>query len=139
MKQFMLTGLMLTAGLLQCAVGVGQQLSVVDQSQPPEAYENVHVHPLVHDSLSSAFVIWVKKEVKPHIHRNHTEQVYILEGQATMLLGNEVMQVVPGQLITIPKGTIHAVRVTGSTPLKVISLQSPYFDGSDREFVEASF
>jgi len=96
----------------------------------------VHVLPLSHDSLSSSFLVWVKLEVKPHYHATHTETVYILEGKGDMLLGEQVMPVRAGELVVIPKNTVHAVRVKGKKPLKVLSIQAPYFDGKDRVFTD---
>ena len=131
--------LLLGIALFTAGTAYGRQLFDLPQVAPPASYDQVHVHPLAHDSLSSAFLIWIKKEVKPHVHRHHTEQVLILEGTATMLLAGQVREVGPGHFITIPENTVHAVRVKGSKPLKVLSIQAPYFDGTDREFVEASF
>jgi mannose-6-phosphate isomerase-like protein (cupin superfamily) len=88
------------------------------------------------DSLATSFVILIKKEVKAHKHMLHSEHVYILEGSATMRLGEESFTVSEGDLIFIPKGAVHAVKVTSDIPLKVISLQSPHFDGTDRVMVE---
>lgn len=108
-----------------------------DTLTPPATYENVYAHPVQHDSLQSVFVIWIKKEVKMHYHQDHTESVIILDGRATMLLDGKVMEVKKGDYIFIPKQTPHAVtKVHGRKPLKVLSIQAPYFDGKDRILVE---
>ena len=70
-----------------------------------------------------------------HKHEWHTEQVYILEGTATMRLGDSWFDIKANDYIVIPQNTLHAVKVTSSTPLKVMSIQSPYFDGSDRVMI----
>ena len=100
--------------------------------QPEKEYDNILVKNICNDSLSSSFVIWIKNEVKLHRHDAHTETVYILEGEGRMQLGDAVFNVHPGSLITIPKGTPHAVKVTSATPMKVLSVQSPFYDGKDR-------
>lgn len=108
-----------------------------DTLTPPDSYENVFVRPVQHDSLQSVFVIWIKKEVKLHYHLEHTESVWILDGKATMLLDGKEMEVKKGDYILIPKQTPHAVtKVHGRKPLKVLSIQAPYFDGKDRILVE---
>ncbi|MBK7034965.1 MAG: cupin domain-containing protein [Bacteroidetes bacterium] len=95
-------------------------------------YENVSSQKLYSDSLVSTFEIWVKKEVPLHKHEFHTEQVIVLEGEGNMRLGDEWKIIKPGDLIIIPVGTLHQVIVTSSIPLKVLSVQAPEFDGSDR-------
>ncbi len=82
--------------------------------------------------MVSTFEIWVKKEVPLHKHEFHTEQVIVLEGEGNMRLGDEWKIIKPGDLIIIPVGTLHQVIVTSSIPLKVLSVQAPEFDGSDR-------
>jgi mannose-6-phosphate isomerase-like protein (cupin superfamily) len=102
------------------------------------AYENVTSLNLFSDSSATSNVVWVKKEVKPHYHNHHTEQAYVIEGTGQMLLGNDIVDVRPGDLILIPNGTVHALRVTSSTPMKVLTIHSPAFDGSDRVQVAKS-
>lgn len=101
-------------------------------------YDNTVITNLYSDSIATTNVIWIKKEVRPHYHQVHTEQAYIIEGTGKMLLGSQIVDVRPGDLITIPGGTIHALRVTSSIPMKVLTIHSPAFDGSDRVQVEKS-
>lgn len=94
------------------------------------------VTPLHTDSLSSSFLIIIPKEVKAHYHATHTEQVVVLSGEADMMLGDQQLHIRAGDVILIPKGTKHSVVVTSAEPLKIISVQAPYFDGSDRIMLE---
>lgn len=113
-----------------------QSTQCIDTIKPSMEYENMYMRPLFSDSLSSSFVIYVKKEVKPHKHVSHTEQVYVLDGIGEMLIGEKKFNVKKGDIIFIPKNTVHALINTSSVPIKVISIQSPYFDGSDRIAVD---
>lgn len=90
------------------------------------------VHALHHDSLSSSFVICIPREVAPHYHRAHTEHVAVIDGAGEMMLGDSTFTIATGDVIVIPMGTPHGVRTTSSVPLRVLSVQSPRFDGSDR-------
>jgi mannose-6-phosphate isomerase-like protein (cupin superfamily) len=87
------------------------------------------------DSLSSGNVIWIKTELKAHKHLTHSEHVYVIDGEAEMRLGDKTVKIKNGDIIFIPKGTVHAVKVTSKRPLKVLSVQAPYSDGTDRVFV----
>lgn len=108
-------------------------LRAIEQKKPLEQLE---VQKISEDSLSSTFLIWIKKEVPAHYHAQHDEQVYILEGEAEMLLGGKRLKVKAGDFVAIPKNTLHAVRVVSVVPLKVLSIQTPRFDGSDRMLVK---
>lgn len=94
--------------------------------------KEVEVYPLAGDSLVSSFLIYVKTQVKPHYHAEHSEHVMVLEGQGSMTLNDSIFTVNPGDLIFIPKGSVHSVFKISEVPLKVISIQAPYFDGKDR-------
>lgn len=107
------------------------QVISTDTAKSPTPDKN-YVRTLHHDSLSSSFLIIIPKEVKPHYHAHHTEQVVILSGEADMMLGDQKLHIKAGDVIIIPKGTTHSVVVTSKEPLKIISLQAPYFDGTDR-------
>ena len=96
----------------------------------------VQVTPLFSDSLGSSFHICIPHEVRPHFHRYHTEHVLVLEGEGSMLLGDSAFRIAAGRMIIIPKGTPHAVRTISKFPLRVISVQSPFFDGSDRIMID---
>ena len=65
----------------------------------------------------------------------HTEQVYVLEGGGSMTLGDSTFSIKAGDLILIPMGTPHSVITTTDVPLKVVSIQSPKFDG-DRIWIK---
>lgn len=108
----------------------------LDTIKAPANYENIYSRTIASDSLSSSFVIFIKKEVKKHKHATHTENVYILDGEGEMLLGDKTFKVKKGDIIFIPMNTVHSLKVTSSIPVKVLSVQSPRFDGKDRIFVD---
>lgn len=112
-----------------------QQQSLVDVTMPDEK-ENVHVVPLESDSLSSAFLIFVRNAVPLHMHEHHTESIYVLQGNGEMVLGKDTLFVQSGDFVFIPTQTPHSVKVRSAEPLKVLSVQSPFFDGSDRILLE---
>jgi mannose-6-phosphate isomerase-like protein (cupin superfamily) len=122
--------------LAHVARGWSQTIPSLDSIHPPERFDNVHSIPVHSDSLTSSFVIFIRKEVKLHKHIYHSEQVLILDGEGQMRLGDKSFPVRKGDIILIPQNTPHALKVTGNAPMKVLSIQSPYFDGKDRVFLE---
>ena len=102
----------------------------------PAGVENIHVHKISSDAHSSDFVIFIKKMVPLHKHLNHTETIYVLEGRGIFQQGDEYFEIGPGDYLRIPEDTPHAVKVTSSETLKVLSVQAPEFLGKDRIFIE---
>ena len=109
-----------------------QHLPDLKNIQPHDTFSNILVRKLYSDSLSSSFLIWVKKEVPLHKHMLHSEHVYIIEGKGMMTLGDSSFLIKTGDMVFIPKGTPHDFRTTSKRPAKILSVQSPHFDGSDR-------
>jgi mannose-6-phosphate isomerase-like protein (cupin superfamily) len=104
------------------------------KKSPKELQENV-VEKITEDSLHSTFLITIPKKVPLHFHKLHTENIVVLSGKAIMKLGTDTLIIEKGDQITIPKGTPHEViNVISRKPLRVYSIQSPMFDGSDRYF-----
>jgi mannose-6-phosphate isomerase-like protein (cupin superfamily) len=104
-------------------------------SYPNDSTKNFN-KALYSDSLASSFIIVIKKEVKLHKHVYHSEHVYFLEGEGEMVQGDKKFTVKKGDFVFIPKNTVHGLKVTSKIPVKLISVQSPYFDGTDRVFTE---
>ena len=78
------------------------------------------------------FTIPVGTGPPPHIH-SQDEVVYILEGTATYLIGDQTTEVGPGSTIYIPKGTQETFEP--KTTLRMIAVYLP--GGMDRFFAEA--
>lgn len=128
---------LLTWILLQSPFFAGAQTHLnTDTLKVPASYDNIYSRQLASDSLSTSFVIFIKKEVKKHVHQHHTENVVVLEGEGEMLLGDQKINVKKGDVLFIPKNTVHSVKVTSKKPMKVLSVQSPGFDGKDRIMLE---
>lgn len=131
-KQFLLLNFFLSLIVTANA----QRFQSLDTVKPAGSYENIYSRPIGSDSLVSSFVIFIKKEVKSHKHITHTEQVYVLEGEGEMILGDKKFGVKKGDMVFIPKNTVHALKVTSAGPMKVLSVQAPHFDGKDRVFTD---
>lgn len=104
----------------------------LSEHKPPKDFDNIHIEKIANDSNQTSFIIWVKDEVKLHKHEWHTENIYILAGKGELTLGDEKFVIGKGDYFNIPEGTPHALKVHSSNPIKVLSIQSPNFDGSDR-------
>ena len=65
--------------------------------------------------------------VPKHMHLGANEMQYILEGTGTIWLGEKEVQIKPGDLVIIPKGTAHGGTKpdSGSAPIKAIAIKTP--------------
>jgi len=103
-------------------------------SKPKENWENVDIQKIADDSLCTSFSIWIKSGVKHHFHETHTECIYVLEGTGEMELGDSKFTVKAGDFIQVPAKTPHAVVAT--SPMHVLSIQTPQWKTDDRKFIE---
>lgn len=115
----------------------GQTNQSLKKIKPTAEFENIHVLKISEDTHQSSFVIWVKDSVPEHYHNDHTENIIVLSGKAIMTVGGKSITIKKGDFINVPEGIKHSVtRVLGHSPLKVISIQTPLFDGKDRTFTK---
>ncbi len=115
---------------------VAQSYQSLDTIKPSADYENIYTRIVASDSLVSSFVIFIKKEVKAHKHSLHSEHIYILDGAGEMLVGDKTFKIKRGDILFVPKNTIHSLKVASAIPVKVLSVQTPMFDGKDRIFID---
>ena len=116
--------------------GSSQTIFNLQSVQPNVKYDNIHVQKIEGDSHYTAFVIWIKHEVGLHYHANHTETIVVLAGKGKMTLGDTSFVIKKNSTFVIPKGTRHSVITKSKKPLKVLSIQYPMFDGTDRIMIK---
>lgn len=117
------------------ALKVPAQFIFQAMSMQTDTMQDTWVKALASDSLTSSFLISIKKQVPLHLHAMHAEHVYVLSGKGVMTLGEKQITITPGDFFFIPRNTPHALVVTES-PVKILSIQSPRFDGKDRVLLE---
>jgi len=72
----------------------------------------------------------------PHIHRNHEEAFYVLEGELTMRVGARTITAPVGSFVVVPRGVVHQPSNPGTQPTRVLLIFSPA--GMDEFFTEAA-
>jgi mannose-1-phosphate guanylyltransferase/mannose-6-phosphate isomerase len=89
-------------------------------------------------------VLWVDKgfqvkwlEILPshrlslQSHRHRMEHWVVVRGEATVTLGEEIVELGPGQHVLIPYGAKHRVENRSSAPLRIIEVQLGDYLGED--------
>jgi quercetin dioxygenase-like cupin family protein len=70
----------------------------------------------------------------PHIHEREDETLYILDGQCEVEIGNERLLAAAGDLVWMPRGTIHRFSNLNREPMRMILAFTPA--GIERFFQE---
>jgi mannose-6-phosphate isomerase-like protein (cupin superfamily) len=73
---------------------------------------------------------------RPHIHRNHEEAFYVLEGELTIRIGPRTITAAAGSFVLVPRGVVHQPSNPGAQPTRVLLIFSPA--GMDGFFAEAA-
>jgi mannose-6-phosphate isomerase-like protein (cupin superfamily) len=64
-------------------------------------------------------------EVAGHFHRTFSESFYVLHGDLEFFDGDRLVDVTIGDLVYVPPGGIHNLKVLGETPAEVLTIFSP--------------
>jgi len=64
----------------------------------------------------------------PHLHREHEESFYVLEGELTLAIGTDTVTLGAGQSAVVPRGVVHQPSNTSDGPVRFLFLNSPPMD-----------
>lgn len=91
-----------------------------------------HVNDLVMDRAESetaeVFIVVLEPGEAPplHLHHDYEQIFYILEGHGVLQIGQtpEYFPVKPGDLVRIPRHTLHRITCTGTQPVRYLSVDA---------------
>lgn len=110
------------------------RLDEIRAQHPLKAVDSLTTVELLRGQGVSAHLTQVRTRVRPHVHKDHGETVYVIEGSGIMILGDRVYPLKPGSLLMIPRGIVHSYEA--KQPTAVLSIFDPPFDPADRIFVD---
>jgi len=61
----------------------------------------------------------------PHIHHTEDEAFYVLEGELTVLIGDQVRKASAGTFAFIPRGSVHTYSNEADQPARALVILSP--------------
>lgn len=64
-------------------------------------------------------------QVVPHLHQEHSETFYVLDGQVEWTVGGETHVLNSGDAIYIPPNTVHSVKVVGGKDMHTLMIYEP--------------
>ncbi len=63
-----------------------------------------------------------------HIHAFHEEAFYIMEGQLTLTIDDQIITLSPGECWVVPRGSIHRPSNRSDRPVRYLIISSPPMD-----------
>lgn len=84
----------------------------------------------------SFYVAQVSSEIPAHYHKLSDETYYVYSGQGKMRLNDEYRDVTAGDIVFIPKGSIHGMQKTSAEDVIIFFISAPAFDPEKDRFVE---
>jgi mannose-6-phosphate isomerase-like protein (cupin superfamily) len=76
-------------------------------------------------SYLDVFSPWKAPSPPPHRHTDASEYFHVLEGRVDFTVGNEHLQVSPGECVLVPRNTIHTFRPASESGSRVITVFQP--------------
>lgn len=71
----------------------------------------------------------------PHIHHNEDEAIYVLEGEITLRVGDQLITAPAGTFVLMPRDVVHTFSNPSTEPTRVLVISSP--GAVERYFEEA--
>jgi mannose-6-phosphate isomerase-like protein (cupin superfamily) len=93
--------------------------------EPPDEFEDIHLHPLESNEKRELFVAWVKEMVLEEVHHDLLESFLILEGSCECHITDEAgntrtVRMGQGDFITMQIGETHDICITSPQPTVAI-------------------
>ena len=108
----------------------------VTRANPIDATRGAVLTEVARGEQASVNVWQMTKGLPLHFHRSHEEVIFVKSGRAEVRIGERTLTMQAGDLVLIPKGTLHSARAVGEEPFRGISVFAPAFDGKDRILVD---
>lgn len=110
-----------------------QELKVKEalKNLPTEWKGPIQVNALGRTDVVSSHIVWVKTRENPHYHAHHEATVMLLKGKGILNIGDQEIDMKPGDVVTIPQGVVHAFMNQSKDPAAAYVVFAPPFDGKD--------
>ena len=99
------------------------------QATPDIKSPNIMMNQFGGELIKVGIVTYERDEAPPpHYHPKDEQWVYMLAGRVAHLLGDEIITIGPGDLVHIPRNTVHGIRILES-PCRFFTCKSPAGSG----------
>jgi mannose-6-phosphate isomerase-like protein (cupin superfamily) len=63
--------------------------------------------------------------VEPHVHDDHTDSFYVLDGEVEFTIGDKTVRAGPGTFVAVPAGVHHGFRNPGPGRARFLNIHAP--------------
>ena len=78
------------------------------------------------DRFALTEIVAPARDMPPlHVHRRDDETFYVLDGELTLYVGDDVLTAGPGTCVHAPRNVAHTYEVTSSQPARWLIVSSP--------------
>jgi quercetin dioxygenase-like cupin family protein len=63
--------------------------------------------------------------IEPHVHEEHADSFYVLEGEVDFTIGDEVRRAGPGTWVAAPSGVRHGFAIPGPGNAHFLNIHAP--------------
>lgn len=93
--------------------------------EPPEEYDNIHLHPLESNATRDLFLAFVKETVPEEVHHDLIESIMLIDGTCECHIWTETgekrhVRMQAGDFVEMKIGEIHDIYITSAQPAKAI-------------------
>lgn len=112
-----------------------RSLEALLKANPLAPKENIRAVPLSKGEQSHHVLVQVREREPLHLHADSDITVFLVKGRGKIRLGDRQLPVKVGDVIHIPRGTIHAFINEGREPAAALVVYSPAPGPEDRVLI----
>ncbi len=101
-----------------------------------ELKKDIAIHHLHRSADASTHLIRLKGNEFPHYHDHHDLNISVLSGTSTIHFTDHEVRLEPGDVLFIPRGTLHWAENTDAAASVVFAVFSPAYEGKDKRNVK---
>lgn len=116
--------------------GKGVALEEWLKANPMSAVQEIAIHEISRGESGSSHIVRIRTREPLHTHERHDLVAILLKGRGTLTLGFRQLELKPGAIVSIPRGTPHGFENRGPEPAVAYATFFPAFDGADTLPVE---
>ncbi len=133
--------LLLSFSVANAADTGGQIVTNIDQilkANPLPAGKKFQIINIAQDDAATYNIVRLRQggAVKPHIHKTHTEFVYVIKGKGQLVVNKKKVCVRPGSIHFNPAAKIHGLKNLDKEELVILSIFTPAMKARDLQFVK---
>jgi len=111
--------------------GKGMTLEAWLKEHPLKADQGTGIEEISRGETASAAIVQIRNLQPLHFHESHDLTAIVLKGYGTLTVGDRKLELRPGSIVTIPRGTPHSFLNKSPEPAVAYAMFNPAFDGKD--------